>query len=75
MKSCPECGSNEVYRYDGEVHMYGGAGELLPGLAGGIWSAPKAFPVVCSECGHLRFFVAPESLANMKRAQKWKLVE
>ena len=77
MKSCPECGSNKVYRYDGEVQMYGGSGELMPGLAGGIMSASKACPVVCSECGHLRFFVAPASLAKMKRGapKKWKLVE
>ena len=74
MKSCPECGSNNVYRYDGEVQMYGGAAELLPGL-GGMMSASKAFPVVCGECGHLRFFVAPASLAKMKRAKEWKLVK
>jgi transcriptional regulator with XRE-family HTH domain len=75
MKSCPECGSNNVYRYDGEVQMYGGAGELLPELAGRILSASKACPVVCGECGHLRFCVAPASLAKMKRAKNWKLVE
>ena len=74
MKSCPECGSNKVYRYDGEVQMYGGAAELLPGL-GGMLSSSKASPVVCGECGHLRFFVAPASLAKMKRAKEWKLVE
>lgn len=74
MKSCPECGANKVYRYDGEVQMYGGAAELLPGL-GGMMSASKAFPVVCGECGYLRFFVTPESLAKMKRAKAWKLVE
>jgi hypothetical protein len=32
MKSCSECGSSEVYRYHGEVQMYGGAEDLLPGL-------------------------------------------
>ena len=74
MKSCPECGSNKVYRYDGEVQMYGGADELLPEL-GGVMSASRARPVVCGECGHLRFFVAPTSLAKMKRAKKWNLVD
>ena len=75
MKSCPECGSNKVYCYDGEVQMYGGAGELLPELAGGLMSASKACPVVCGECGHLRFYVAPASLEKMKLAKKWKLVK
>ena len=74
MKSCPECGSHEVYRYDGEVQMYGGAEDLLPGL-GGMLSSSKACPVVCGECGHLRFFIAPTSLAKMKRATQWKLME
>jgi len=74
MKSCPECGSNEVDRYDGEVQMYGGAEDLLPGL-GGMVSSSKACPVMCGECGHLRFFIAPTSLAKRKRATQWKLVE
>lgn len=74
MKSCPECGSNNVYRYDGEVQMYGGAAELLPGL-GAMMSASRACPVVCGECGHLRYFVTPASLAKMKLARKWALVK
>lgn len=74
MKSCPECGSNQVYRYDGVVDMYGMNGELLPGLRSGIiLTTSKATPVVCSECGYLRFFVAPASLTKLKRAKKWRL--
>lgn len=75
MKSCPECGSNKMYRYGGEVQMYGMNGDLLPGLSGGILSASKAYPVVCAECGYLRFFVVPGSRAKLKRARKWSLAE
>jgi predicted nucleic-acid-binding Zn-ribbon protein len=76
MKSCPECGSNQVYNYLGEVEMQAVGAELLPGLkSGGILSKPKACPVVCAECGYLRFFVAPASLAKLKRAGKWRLAE
>src|SRR4051812_35514067 len=53
MKSCPECGSIQVYRHEGSVDMYGMNGDMLPGLrSGSILTASKACPVVCANCGY-----------------------
>jgi transcriptional regulator with XRE-family HTH domain len=72
MRSCPECGSNQVFRYLGDVDMYAMNGDLLPKL-GGMVTGSKTRPVVCADCGYLRYFVSPTSIERMKSSSKWRL--
>lgn len=71
MKTCPECQSNRVFRYDGSVDSYLGAGNLLPGLNNIFLAAPKITPVVCADCGYLRLFVEAKVTKKLDNAKSW----
>lgn len=71
MKTCPECQSNHVFRYDGSVDSYLGAGNLLPGLNNIFLGAPKITPVVCGDCGFLRLFVEAKVTKKLDNAKSW----
>lgn len=74
MKSCPVCGSNEIYQYK-DYFAYGmSAGEeLLPGV--GAFSMARIRPSVCVSCGHVRFFASEETRKKLKVSKHWKAVE
>ncbi len=75
MKPCPECGSNNVYRYKEYVAASGGYGpDLLPKLASSWLSAAKFLPVVCIDCGYVRFFAAKEVRYKLADSEHWDLV-
>lgn len=72
MKPCPECNSNKVYRYKEEIDAQGGHGpDLLPKLASGILKSAKFLPVVCAECGYLRFFASKEATSRLETSEHW----
>ena len=72
MKPCPECQSNNVYRYEKYVEAEGPYGpNLLPKLAPGLFSTTKLLPVVCVECGYMRFFAAKEARHNIESSKHW----
>jgi transcriptional regulator with XRE-family HTH domain len=70
MKTCPECKSNRVFRYDGSVDSQLLNGNLLPGLTN-MFLAPKITPVVCADCGHLRLFVEAKAIKKLDTAKSW----
>lgn len=75
MKPCPECNSENVYQYKESVQSAGGYGPmLLPKLEPGIFSSAKFLPVVCADCGYLRFFAAPEAREKLKTSTHWQPV-
>ena len=71
MKPCPECNSEEVYRFNKSIPSYGAGGPtLLPG--GGILDAGGTIlPVVCTECGYLRYYASKESLSRIREKKSW----
>jgi predicted nucleic-acid-binding Zn-ribbon protein len=72
MKPCPECHSNEIYQYKEDIESGGGYGpDLLPKLSSGLFSIAKFLPVVCSECGYVRFYAAKEALDKLKTSKDW----
>ena len=72
MKPCPECHSDKVYRYKDFVDAQGGYGpDLLPKLAPGIFKTSKILPVVCVECGYVRFFASKEARYNLESSEHW----
>ena len=75
MKPCPECQSKNIYRYKKYVDSEGGYGpELLPKLGKGIFSSPKLLPVVCLDCGLIRFYAEKEARYNLETSKHWEAV-
>ena len=73
MKPCPECQSENVYRYKETIDALGGHGpDLLPKLGNSLFKPAKFLPVVCGDCGYLRFFAAEEARANMETSPHWQ---
>jgi len=71
MAPCPECKSEEVYQYKDYIDTTTIGGELLPKLASSIFSSAKIRPVVCGNCGFLRYFVSNEALDKLKVSKHW----
>ncbi len=74
MTPCPECKSEKVYQYKEYIDATTIGGELLPKLASGMFSSAKIRPVVCGNCGFLRYFVSDEALEKLKVSQYWRRV-
>jgi len=74
MTPCPECKSEDVYQYKDSIDTTTISGELLPKLASNMFSSAKIRPVVCSNCGFLRYFVSSEALDKLKESQHWTRV-
>lgn len=73
-KPCPECGSEKIYRYKRPVAAGGGQSpQLLPGLS--IVSAGKMIPVVCTNCGYVRFFAADNTMAKIEASKHWHPID
>ncbi len=63
-KTCPSCGSREIYRR--EVQARGGHGpDLLPKL-GGFFRGPKFELYACGTCGCTQMFVPEELLPALR---------
>ena len=72
MKPCPECHSNEVYQYKDPIDSGGGYGpNLLPKLATGWFAMAKFLPVVCLECGYIRFYATKEAREKLGASEHW----
>lgn len=74
MSPCPECKSEEVYQYKDYIDTTTIGGELLPKLASNMFSSAKIKPVICSNCGLLRYFVSNEALDKLKVSKHWSRV-
>jgi DNA-binding XRE family transcriptional regulator len=71
MKPCSECKSDRVYQYKKHMEFGGFGGELLPGLAPGNFSLATLLPVVCFDCGHIRFFASKEARDKLEASDGW----
>lgn len=57
---CPECSSDNTYRYGKEAHSGGGYGpNLLPELGKNSLSMAKMTITVCADCGLIRLLRLP----------------
>ncbi len=74
MSPCPECKSEEVYQYNDFIDSTTIGGELLPKLSSSMFSSAKIRPVLCGNCGYLRYFVANEALEKLKVSKHWTQV-
>ncbi len=75
MKPCPECRSERVYRYKEPIKAEGGYGpDLLPKLGAHLFSSARFLPVVCIDCGYVRFYAAKEALAKLETSEHWQRI-
>ena len=74
MSPCPECKSDEVYRYEDWVDGTTIGGELLPKLSSGMFSSAKMRPIVCGDCGHVRYFIDDNALQRLRASKHWNRV-
>ena len=74
MSPCPECRSDHVFQCKTLVETTTIGGELLPKLATQRLSAAKMRPVVCGDCGFLRYFVDDEALRKLSESKHWNRV-
>lgn len=76
MNECPECESKNCYRPKNEVAAVGAGGpDLLPKLSSGMFKLPKMTPIVCGDCGLIRFYAADEALELMRDSKHWERLE
>ena len=74
MGPCPECDSENIYRYKKEIDALGGSGpDLLPKLSSGIFKGAKFLPVVCRECGYVRFYASEDARTQLENSSWTKV--
>ena len=70
--NCPECHSDQVYRYKEEIEAGGAYGPiLLPKLNSKILSFAMMLPVVCGECGFIRLFASKDARDKLETSKHW----
>jgi predicted nucleic-acid-binding Zn-ribbon protein len=75
MKPCPECNSRNVYQYSRPVWATGGYGpNLLPGMGSLFMARAKFVPVMCADCGLVRYFATSEARDHVRKSSAWKQV-
>lgn len=75
IKPCPECGSKNQYAYKKEIEPTEGIGStLLPRLNKNWLSPAKYLPVVCADCGNMRFFASQEARDKLKESKYWSKI-
>lgn len=71
---CPNCGGKNVYLNMKGVQGGGQAANYLPDL-GGFMSFARLFPLVCGDCGLVRFFADEKAVAKLPTSSKWAKLE
>jgi hypothetical protein len=69
--TCPECGGQHLMTRGGITATGGYGPDLLPGTSR-MLSWPTLRAVVCKDCGLLRYYVQPETLARVTEANGWR---
>lgn len=80
MVPCPECSSYEVYCYERNIAansntIKGGGPNLLPGLGSNWLFNAQFLPVVCKNCGLVRFYASEEAREKLESSGHWELID
>ena len=71
IKQCPNCAGSNIYRSVKGISGGGYAANYLPGL-GKFMAYAKLYPVICGDCGLVRFFTDEETRTKLGMSSKWK---
>lgn len=69
-KPCPHCSGTNLYLNKKGISGGGYAANYLPGL-GGLMTCAKLYPVICGDCGLVRFFADQDARAKLPTSDKW----
>jgi hypothetical protein len=73
MKTCPACGSKEIYEYRKGIRYSGCGEELLPKLATSFFSVGAQIrPTVCVDCGHVGLFASQDARMKARGSEHWQ---
>jgi|GEM_PF-609338 len=76
MKICPECQSDSVYVCNEKIETNPEClPNMLPKLGSGLFRVAKFVPVICGECGYMRFFADEKSRSKLAESKYWDLVD
>lgn len=76
MKTCPECNSEKVYRFTKTIETNPEClPHMLPKLGSGITRYSEFVPVVCSDCGYIRYFADEKARSKLADSKYWELIE
>ena len=75
MKPCPECGSENVYKYKKTIGTNPEClPDMLPKLGSGITFRADFVPVVCGDCGYIRYFANDKEREKLANSKHWELL-
>ena len=75
MKPCPECGSENVYKYKKTIGTNPEClPDMLPKLGSGITFRADFVPVVCGDCGYIRYFANDKKREKLTNSKHWELL-
>lgn len=75
MKPCPECNSENVYIFKSTIGTNPECDpHMLPKLGSGITFRANFVPVVCGECGYIRYFADEASRDKLSNSKHWELL-
>lgn len=71
INTCPNCGQKNIYQCTFGISGGGYAANYLPGL-GGLFSSAELYPVICQDCGLVRFFIDEDARSKLEYAEEWQ---
>ena len=75
MKPCPECQSEKVYICNQKIETNPEClPNMLPKLGAGLFRVAKFVPVICGDCGFMRYFADEEARAKLADSKFWDLL-
>lgn len=70
--TCIECGGSNLFKHTkGITGANGYAANYLPGLGGFLYGA-SLYPVVCQDCGLVRFFTNEDARSKLEESKLWE---
>jgi len=76
MRTCPECNSEKIYIFKGKIATNPEClPHMLPKLGSGWTKTAEFVPVICGECGYIRYFADEKSRSKLEGSDHWELLE
>lgn len=74
--SCPECNSEKVFKFKNKIATNPEClPNMLPKLGSGWTKTAEFVPVICGECGYIRYFADEQSRSKLADSEHWELLE
>ena len=76
MTPCPECHSEKVYKFTKTIETNPEClPHMLPKLGSGLTFYSEFVPVVCEDCGYIRYFADEKARSKLSTSKYWELLD